>query len=81
MGIKDAFSVLAFRACGGEEYAAETIKFKIKRLISEEDKKRPLSDNALMKKLHEEEIIARRTVAEYREAIFIPSSRERKDRS
>ena len=57
---------------GGESMAAESIKTMIRRMIQEEDKKSPLSDNAISKKLAEQDIkIARRTVAKYREQLKI----------
>ena len=52
---------------GHESMAAESIKTMIRRMIAEEDKKSPLSDNAISLKLGESDIkIARRTVAKYR---------------
>lgn len=57
---------------GGDSMAAESIKTIIRRMIQEEDKKSPLSDNALSLKLAESNIkIARRTVAKYREQLKI----------
>ncbi len=65
----------------GEEYAAEAIQFKIRRLISEENKRKPLSDQGLRDIFAAEGInIARRTVAKYREIAGIGSSRERRKR-
>lgn len=56
----------------GDAMAAESIKTLIRRMIQEEDKKSPLSDNAISKKLAERNIkIARRTVAKYREQLKI----------
>ncbi len=64
----------------GGEVSAETVKYHIKQLISEEDPKKPLSDKQISDILKEKfEInIARRTVAKYREALGIPSSSKRK---
>ncbi len=57
---------------GGDALAAESIRARIKKLIKEEDKHKPLSDNAISKKLAENNIqIARRTVAKYREQLKI----------
>ena len=57
---------------GGDSMAAESIKTIIRRMIQEEDKDSPLSDNALSLKLAESDIkIARRTVAKYREQLKI----------
>lgn len=57
---------------GGESMAAESIKTIIRKMIQDEDKKSPLSDNAISQKLAERDIkIARRTVAKYREQLKI----------
>jgi RNA polymerase sigma-54 factor len=51
----------------------------IQTFIKEENPQKPLSDSKLMVLLTEQGIeIARRTVAKYREALAIPSSRDRK---
>ena len=48
--------------------------------ISAEDKRRPMTDDALMKILNEKGYnIARRTVAKYREMLDIPVARLRKE--
>lgn len=63
----------------GGAASATAIRAKIKRLISEEPPRRPLSDAAIAKELNNRGIhIARRTVAKYREAMNIPSSSDRK---
>ena len=63
----------------GDEYAAQSIQIKIKRFVDFENKQKPFSDQAIQKRLAEEGIvIARRTVSKYREAIEIPTSRDRK---
>ena len=55
------------------------IKNRIKQYIDKEDKRNPLTDEDLMEKLLEQDyIIARRTVAKYRESIKIPIARLRK---
>ncbi len=58
---------------GGEALAAESIRTRIKKMIKEEDKLKPLSDNAISQKLASESNIqiARRTVAKYREQLKI----------
>lgn len=64
---------------GSADQSAIAIKAHIKELIDAEDPKKPLSDNKLMALLEEKEIVvARRTIAKYREAMKIPSSSERK---
>lgn len=63
----------------GGEASSTAIRAKIKKLISEENMRKPLSDNAIANMLKEEGIdVARRTVAKYRESLHIPSSSERK---
>ncbi|GAB6888417.1 RNA polymerase factor sigma-54 [Desulfothermus okinawensis JCM 13304] len=64
----------------GNEVSAQSVKYYIKKLISEEDPKKPLSDQKISEILKEKfEInIARRTVAKYRESMGIPSSSKRK---
>ena len=57
---------------GDDDMAAESIKTMIRKMIQEEDKNDPLSDNAISEKLAMENIrIARRTVAKYREQMKI----------
>ena len=64
---------------GGEALAAESIKTRIRQLVQEEDKSKPLSDNAIAGKLAESSIkIARRTVAKYREQMKIPPVKHRR---
>ena len=66
---------------GGMDLAASSVKIKIKKLIDDENPKKPLSDNAIVKLLISDGLqIARRTVSKYREAMRIPSSRDRKER-
>lgn len=67
------------QSTSGEDLAGEAVKQKIKKLVSDEDPKRPLSDSALVKLLARDGIvIARRTVAKYREQMGILSSSQRK---
>lgn len=63
----------------GGEASSTAIRAKIKKLIADENLRKPLSDNAIANILKEEGIdVARRTVAKYRESLHIPSSSERK---
>ncbi len=63
----------------GGECSATAIRAMIKKLISNEDPGKPLSDNKLTNLLKQQGInVARRTVAKYREALMIPSSHDRK---
>jgi len=64
----------------GPDVSSVAVKERIRRLIAEEDSKKPLSDSKIMKMLQREGIrLARRTVAKYREEIGIPSSDKRKN--
>lgn len=67
------------QSTSGEDLAGEAVKQKIKKLVTDEDPKKPLSDSALVKALAKDGIvIARRTVAKYREQMGILSSSQRK---
>lgn len=64
---------------GGVDVAAETLKVKIKSLISTEDSRRPLSDQKIVEILEKEGIrVARRTIAKYRDVMGIDPSAKRK---
>ncbi|MWP62851.1 RNA polymerase factor sigma-54 [Gilliamella sp. Pas-s25] len=63
----------------GGEASSTAIRALIKKYILAEDRKKPLSDSKLVAILEEQGIIiARRTVAKYREALLIPPSSQRK---
>ena len=63
----------------GEELSTLKIKIALQHLIENEDKKKPLSDDAISKVMKEKGFpIARRTVAKYREQLGIPVARLRK---
>jgi RNA polymerase sigma-54 factor len=63
----------------GEAIASESVKEKIRRIISAEDPRRPLSDQRIAEMLKSANIdIARRTVTKYREAMLILSSTKRR---
>ncbi|XID75352.1 RNA polymerase factor sigma-54 [Alkanindiges sp. WGS2144] len=63
----------------GGECSSTAIRAMIKKIIQEENPRKPLSDNAITEKLQSSGIdVARRTVAKYRESLNIPSSSERK---
>lgn len=63
----------------GGEASSTAIRAKIKKLIADENPRKPLSDNTIANLLKEDGIdVARRTVAKYRESLNIPSSSDRK---
>jgi len=58
-----------------DQYSSKSVKYKIKKLIDDEEPGKILSDNKIVKLIRGEGIgIARRTVAKYRESLEIPSS-------
>lgn len=63
----------------GEEVSTRIIKLRIKKLVEEEDQKKPITDDEIAKILLKEGTkLSRRTVAKYRDQMNIPGSRERK---
>lgn len=65
---------------GGEDVSNREVKSVLNKLVDEEDKKKPLSDDKLVKLLNQKGYnIARRTVAKYREQLQIPVARLRKE--
>ncbi|HEX9662841.1 MAG TPA: RNA polymerase factor sigma-54 [Candidatus Binatia bacterium] len=67
------------RGGNGEDVASETVKEKIRGIITAEDPQKPYSDQHIAAVLSDSSIeIARRTVAKYREAMgILPSSQRR----
>ncbi|WP_158815809.1 RNA polymerase factor sigma-54 [Methylocapsa sp. S129] len=63
----------------GEAHSAESVRFKIKQMIDAEDPSDVLSDDVIVARLKVADIvIARRTVAKYRDSLRIPSSVDRR---
>jgi len=63
----------------GESVSSVTIKQRIKKIIESEDAKKPLSDSKIVSILQREGLVlARRTIAKYREELKIPTSNQRK---
>lgn len=64
----------------GEDVSNKEVKSVLQSLVDNESKKRPLSDDKLVKMLNDKGYnIARRTVAKYREQLQIPVARLRKE--
>ncbi len=73
------FFTMGVESPDGGELSIVQVKLRIKKLIEEENKKKPYSDNQIGQLLRRDNIfITRRTVAKYREQMQIPGSRERK---
>lgn len=63
----------------GEEVSTRILKLRIKKMVEEEDTKKPMTDEQIAKILSKEGVkLSRRTVAKYRDQMNIPGSRERK---
>lgn len=63
----------------GEDVSTTMVKKQLQKLIDQEVKSKPLSDQKLVERLKDSGMeISRRTVAKYREALGIPSSSKRK---
>lgn len=64
----------------GEDVSSREVKNELKKIIDNEDKSKPLSDDKLEGLLREQGYaIARRTVAKYREQLELPVARLRKE--
>src|SRR5687767_6103260 len=63
----------------GESVSSVTIKLRIRKIIEYEDPRKPLSDSKIVSILQKEGLmLARRTIAKYREELKIPTSNQRK---
>lgn len=63
----------------GEEIAWDTVKQKLLEIVEKEDKQKPLSDEEIVDEMSRHGLkVARRTVTKYRQAMMIPSSRQRR---
>lgn len=67
---------------GGGEISSTTVKDLIRKAIEDENERVPLSDQSIVDLLKKENImIARRTVAKYREVLKLPSQNKRRRRT
>ncbi len=77
--LKYFFTSAISGADGQADHSAESVRFRIKALIDQEQATEVLSDDRIVEILRNDGIdIARRTVAKYREAMRIPSSVQRR---
>ena len=68
------------KTVSGEEISTIEIKKILEKIVSNEDKRKPETDEKLVKILKDKGYkIARRTVAKYREQLNIPVARLRKE--
>ena len=77
--LRDFFST-GMKNTEGQDVSAERLKCLIRDVIEDEDKTHPLSDQVIAESLaaSEKVLIARRTVAKYRENLNIPSAPKRR---
>jgi len=79
MPLKSFFSVNIASRDSENDTSAAAVRNMVKRLISQEQPGKPLSDEAISKMISDQGIdLARRTVAKYREMLNIPSSSQRR---
>ena len=58
----------------------EAVKSRLQKIVDDENKEKPLSDEELAKKLREQGIeIARRTIVKYRQQLRIAAARLRRE--
>jgi RNA polymerase sigma-54 factor len=62
---------------GGEHVSSVTIKQRIRKIVGEENPKRPLSDSKIVKISRRRSGLARRTIAKYRESCDPPSNQRK----
>jgi len=78
-GLRDFFTG-GTETADGEEMSWDRVRVHLKAVVDGEDKRKPLSDEAVARRLQKQGIdVARRTVAKYREEMGIPSSRRRRE--
>ncbi|GLB59789.1 RNA polymerase factor sigma-54 [Cytobacillus sp. NCCP-133] len=75
-----SFFSSTIKTTSDENTSSQQVKTIISKRIEEENKKKPLSDQELVKLLNEKEgmVVSRRTIAKYRDQLGIPSSSKRK---
>ena len=80
ISLKSLFSNTLIKK-SGKTASANELKKVISLIVNDEDKKSPLSDSEVVKKLKEKDfMIARRTVAKYRKLLNIKNVNQRKER-
>src|SRR5271166_2176009 len=73
------FFTAAIASDSGQAHSAEAVRQRIRQMINEENPGDVLSDDVIVERLRKEHIVvARRTVAKYRDSLKIPSSVERR---
>ena len=63
----------------GENVSSVKVKERIRKIVAQEDPRKPLSDSRIVRLLQDEGLVlARRTIAKYREELKIPTSSRRR---
>ncbi len=63
----------------GESVSSVKVKERIRKIVAQEDPRKPLSDSRIVRLLQDEGLVlARRTIAKYREELKIPTSSRRR---
>jgi len=74
-----SFFTHAYTTNEGENISSQTVKGLLRQIIAEEEKKRPLSDEAISSMIKERGIpCARRTIAKYRQELHIGNTAQRR---
>ena len=77
--MKYFFTSAIASTASGQAHSAEAVRQRIRQMIAEEDPAEVLSDDVIVERLRKADIVvARRTVAKYRDSLKIPSSVERR---
>ena len=77
--MKYFFTAAIASSAPGEAHSAEAVRQRIRQMIDEEDPEDVLSDDVIVERLRKADVlVARRTVAKYRDSLRIPSSVERR---
>jgi RNA polymerase sigma-54 factor len=77
--MKYFFTAAIPSADSGQSHSAEAVRQRIRQMIDDEDPDDILSDDGIVERLRKADIlVARRTVAKYRDSLRIPSSVERR---
>jgi RNA polymerase sigma-54 factor len=77
--MKYFFTASIASSAPGQAHSAEAVRQRIRQMIDDENPEEVLSDDVIVERLRKADIlVARRTVAKYRDSLRIPSSVERR---
>ncbi|MSR74937.1 MAG: RNA polymerase sigma-54 factor [Planctomycetes bacterium] len=80
IAMKDLFTTAARSTSGSNTKSRDSVLLKVRDMVAAEDAQQPLDDNDIVQRLKRDHgvDVARRSVTKYRNALGIPSSRQRK---